>query len=96
MIDEEVRNLIDKAYEKTKALLVEKRVQVEKLAEALLDKEVLFQSDVELLIGKRPFEEKKVIHVVDDEVKPAEKTPGPAEINNKMQNVESNSSTQHP
>ena len=95
MIDEEVRNLIDKAYEKTKALLVEKRVQVEKLAEALLDKEVLFQSDVELLIGKRPFEEKKVIHVVDDDVKPAEKPPGSAEINNKMQNVESNSSTQH-
>jgi AFG3 family protein len=25
----------------------------------LLDKEVLFQSDVEALIGKRPFEEKK-------------------------------------
>jgi cell division protease FtsH len=96
MIDEEVRNLIDKAYEKTKALLVEKRVQVEKLAEALLEREVLFQSDVELLIGKRPFEEKKVIHVVDDEVKPAEKTPDPAEINNKLQNVESNSSTQHP
>jgi len=65
MIDEEVRKLIDVAYEKTKALLENKRSQVEKLAEALLDKEVLFQSDVESLIGKRPYEEKK-IHVVDD------------------------------
>jgi cell division protease FtsH len=36
-----------------------KKEQVEKLAEALLDKEVLFQSDVETLIGKRPYEEKK-------------------------------------
>ncbi|RYY62408.1 MAG: ATP-dependent metallopeptidase FtsH/Yme1/Tma family protein [Chitinophagaceae bacterium] len=59
MIDEEVRKLIDQAYVKTKELLSEKRDAVVKLAEALLDKEVLFQSDVESLIGKRPFEEKK-------------------------------------
>jgi cell division protease FtsH len=59
MIDHEVRKLIDDAYEKTKKLLVEKREDVEKLANALLEKEVLFQSDVEVLIGKRPFEEKK-------------------------------------
>ncbi|HNJ59067.1 MAG TPA: hypothetical protein PLH33_08520, partial [Chitinophagaceae bacterium] len=37
--------------------------QVEKLAKELLDKEVLHQSDVEELIGKRPFEEKKIIDV---------------------------------
>ena len=59
MIDEEVRKLIDKAYERTKSLLLEKKPEVEKLANALLEKEVLFQSDVEILIGKRPFEEKK-------------------------------------
>ncbi len=59
MIDQEVRKLIDDAYEKTKHLLTEKREDVEKLAHALLEKEVLFQSDVEALIGKRPFEEKK-------------------------------------
>ncbi len=66
LIDEEVRKLIDTAYEKTKELLIEKKTQVEKLAEALLDREVLFQSDVEALIGKRPFGEKKAIHVVDE------------------------------
>ncbi len=63
LIDEEVRKLIDTAYERTKQLLVEKKNDVAKLAEALLDKEVLFQSDVEELIGKRPFEEKKVLDV---------------------------------
>ena len=61
MIDEEVRNLIDDAYERTKDLLTEKKGDVEKLAEALLTKEVLFQSDVEALIGKRPYEEKKAV-----------------------------------
>lgn len=59
LIDEEVRKLIDKAYERTKELLVERKEELVKLAEELLEKEVLFQSDVEALIGKRPFEEKK-------------------------------------
>jgi AFG3 family protein len=66
LIDEEVRKLIDEAYERTKKLLTEKREQVAKLAEALLEKEVLFQSDVEALIGKRPYEEKKPL---EDDVK---------------------------
>lgn len=61
MIDEEVRKLIDEAYVRTKQLLSEKRQDVEKLASALLEKEVLFQSDVEALIGKRPFEQKKLL-----------------------------------
>jgi cell division protease FtsH len=65
IIDQEVRKLIDEAYDRTKKLLTEKKADVEKLAHALLEREVLFQSDVEALIGKRPFEEKKSL-VVDD------------------------------
>ncbi|MBP6687709.1 MAG: ATP-dependent zinc metalloprotease FtsH [Lacibacter sp.] len=61
MIDNEVRKLIDLAYLRTKELLTEKKGDVEKLAKALLEKEVLFQSDVEALIGKRPFEHKKLL-----------------------------------
>jgi cell division protease FtsH len=66
LIDEEVRKLIEEAYETTKGLLRQKKREVEKLAEALLEKEVLFQSDVEKLIGKRPYEEKKPLGVEDD------------------------------
>lgn len=61
LIDDEVRHLIDDAYVRTKQLLTDKKEQVEKLANALLEREVLFQSDVETLIGKRPYEEKKTI-----------------------------------
>ena len=68
MIDNEVRKLIDKAYLRTKALLTDKKDDVEKLAKALLEKEVLFQSDVEALIGKRPFEHKKLLDETDDEI----------------------------
>ncbi len=63
MIDEEVRKLIDNAYQITKNLLIEKKGDVEKLAKELLKKEVLFKSDVEALIGKRPFEEKKALDI---------------------------------
>jgi AFG3 family protein len=63
MIDTEVRLLIENAYIKTKALLTEKKGDVEKLAKELLVKEVLFKSDVETLIGKRPFEEKKLLDI---------------------------------
>ena len=73
MIDEEVRKLIDEAYERTKKLLIEKKAQVETLAEALLEREVLFQSDVETLIGKRPYEEKKMLEVGETTtIQPAE------------------------
>jgi cell division protease FtsH len=65
LIDEEVRKLIDKAYLHTKELLTEKKAELTKLAEALLEKEVLFQSDVEALIGKRPYEEKRALDVSD-------------------------------
>lgn len=67
MIDEEVRKLIDKAYQITKKLLTEKKGDVEKLAKELLKKEVLFKSDVEALIGKRPYEEKKALDIPETE-----------------------------
>src|SRR5450432_3311640 len=67
IIDQEVRKLIDLSFERTKLLLTQKKDEVKKLAEALLEKEVLFQSDVEILIGKRPFEEKKLLDVDNKE-----------------------------
>jgi AFG3 family protein len=67
IIDEEVRGIIDDAYERTLKLLTEKKNQVEVLAKELLDKEVLHKSDVELLIGRRPFEEKKLLEIEPEE-----------------------------
>ncbi|MBI2730687.1 MAG: ATP-dependent zinc metalloprotease FtsH [Sphingobacteriales bacterium] len=71
LIDEEVRKLVDTAYIRTKQLLTERKVEVEKLAKELLYKEVLFQSDVEALIGKRPYEEKKPADVIHDTPPPS-------------------------
>ncbi|HRI21633.1 MAG TPA: ATP-dependent zinc metalloprotease FtsH, partial [Panacibacter sp.] len=69
IIDEQVRLIINDAYKRTLALLTERKEELEKLATALLEKEVLHQSDVEELIGKRPFEEKKLLDVNGNEAK---------------------------
>ena len=55
-IDEEVKKIIESAYQRTIKLLTEKKEQLEILAKELLEKEVLFQYDLEGLIGKRPFD----------------------------------------
>ncbi len=67
IIDEEVRKMIDAAYQRTLALLQERKAEVEKLAQALLTREVLHKSDVEELIGNRPFEEKTTLEVAETE-----------------------------
>ncbi|WP_026954726.1 ATP-dependent zinc metalloprotease FtsH [Algoriphagus vanfongensis] len=55
LIDQEVHKLIDFAYQRTLDLLRERSEELETLAQELLQKEILFQSDLEKLIGKRPF-----------------------------------------
>ncbi|MGB3077159.1 MAG: ATP-dependent zinc metalloprotease FtsH, partial [Chitinophagales bacterium] len=77
MIDEEVRALVDKAYIHTKKLLTEKQPELEILAQELLKKEILFQQDLERLIGKRPFEVK---HIAELESPTAEQEPEVAEV----------------
>lgn len=58
IIDEEVRALIGTASQRTTALLKEKRLEVEKVAEWLLEKEILNKADMVDLLGPRPFAEK--------------------------------------
>ncbi|PRY85261.1 ATP-dependent zinc metalloprotease FtsH [Mongoliibacter ruber] len=79
-IDDEVRKLILFAYEKTKALLSDKKNELEILAKELLEKEILFQSDLEKLIGKRPFGKETTYEAytkkeLKEEIKPTEISP---------------------
>jgi cell division protease FtsH len=60
MIDDEVRLLSENAYNRVKKLLTERMPEVKMIAEALLQKEVLYKDDLERLIGKRPFEEHSI------------------------------------
>lgn len=59
LIDEEVKKLIDMAYERTKRILLENKEKLAILAEQLLEKEVIFREDLEEIFGKRPFEKEE-------------------------------------
>jgi cell division protease FtsH len=56
LIDNQVRQLVESQYQRAQQLLTEKRDQLEILANALLDKEVILKSDVVRLIGPRPYD----------------------------------------
>ncbi len=68
MIDEEVRELVEKQYERAQKLLREKRNELEILANALLENEVLLKSDVERLIGERPADIKAKVTAVSEKL----------------------------
>ncbi|MFT4522408.1 MAG: AFG3 family protein [Bacteroidia bacterium] len=77
IIDDEVRKLISTSYERTKALIRDKKSQLEIVALELLEKEIIFQADLERLIGKRPFDEKTTY---DDFVNGSKKDPTPVPL----------------
>merc|ERR1711937_909052 len=56
IMDEEARKIVDDAYERTKALLVERHDELVGVAEKLLEKETLNQDDVVSIVGERPFD----------------------------------------
>ncbi|GAB3924920.1 ATP-dependent zinc metalloprotease FtsH [Mucilaginibacter myungsuensis] len=74
LIDHEVRGLVDEVYQKTKDLINKHRDGLEAVAKKLLEKEVLFQSDLEDLLGKRPFEHRtaydKFVNGPDNSLEP--------------------------
>lgn len=55
LIDEEARRMITEAYDRTVAIIEEKKPLVEALAQALLKKEVLGLEELEKVLGARPF-----------------------------------------
>ena len=60
-IDDEVRKIVEKQYARAQELLKNYRKELDVLAQELLTKEVLLKSDVERLIGPRPY-------AIDEEV----------------------------
>lgn len=60
MIDEEARKMIDVQYLRAQQLLMEKRELLDTLAKALLEKEVLFKDDLQVILGPRPFDKPEV------------------------------------
>lgn len=59
LIDEEVRDIVNAAYERTIEILTTHKDKLEKVAVRLLEKEAISTSDMVELIGERPFKSKE-------------------------------------
>lgn len=57
LIDDEVSKLIEESYARTIKILTENKDKLTQLAEILLEKEVIFRDDLEVIFGKSAFEE---------------------------------------
>ena len=61
IIDEEVSKLIEKEYDRALQLLKLNKEKLEKLAEKLLEKEVIFKEDLVDVFGKRKWDKEEII-----------------------------------
>jgi len=68
-IDEEVKEIIDKAYERAKQILTENHEGHVQLAELLLEREVIFSEDLEKIFGPRKTlsREQELVKELDEE-----------------------------
>ena len=55
LIDQEVQRMISEQYERAKALLLEQAEGHNRLAELLIEREVIYAEDAEKIFGKRPW-----------------------------------------
>ena len=76
LIDEEVKRMVNEQYQRAKKILAENKENHNKLAQLLIEKEVIFAEDVEQIFGKRPWtsrsEEIISANKASDELKKAE------------------------
>jgi len=61
LMDTEVKKIVEKQYGRAKELLANNRDKLTKLADQLLEKEVIFKEDLEKIFGKRPFEKEELL-----------------------------------
>ena len=77
-IDKEISNLIEGQYQRAITIPRENKDKLTKLAERLLEKEVIFKDDLEEIFGKRPFEKETQPEVSQErtEITPENKEEG--------------------
>jgi ATP-dependent Zn protease len=56
VIDKEISTLIEAQYQRAIAILNENKDKLLRLADILIEKEVIFKDDLESIFGNRPFE----------------------------------------
>ncbi|MCH2214435.1 MAG: ATP-dependent zinc metalloprotease FtsH [Flavobacteriales bacterium] len=72
LMDSEVKKIVEKQYARAKELLRENRDKLSKLADQLLEKEVIFKEDLVKIFGERPFAKEELF---EPEIKPGKAEP---------------------
>lgn len=72
LIDQEVKVLIDSQYDRAYKILKDNAEGHTKLANLLLEKEVIFSEDLEKIFGKRPWDKKHIISETENGTKEKE------------------------
>jgi cell division protease FtsH len=63
-IDQEVRNIIQEQYERVRSLLTTKKEQVEAIAKALMEREILDAAELKLVYEGQPLPDKPRVHIM--------------------------------
>ena len=61
IIDQEVKGIVDGAFQQAKELLIKNKKGLTRLAELLLEKEVIFSEDLEKVFGSRKFKKNDMV-----------------------------------
>ena len=90
LIDQEVKKMIDAAYQRTLSILAENKDKLILLAEQLLEKEVIFRDDLEAIFGKSKFEEELKAEKITSKKNPLSTENKITEVADKEENKEEN------
>jgi cell division protease FtsH len=63
-IDEEISIMIEAQYQRAIQILQENKDKLNRLADILIEKEVIFKDDLEMIFGKRPFDKDVSVEIV--------------------------------
>ena len=63
MIDKEISNIVETQYQRAVALLKKHKDKLTELANVLLEKEVIFKDNLEIIFGERPFQKPETVPV---------------------------------
>jgi len=66
IIDKEISKIIEEQYQRAIRILSENKDKLITLAEKLLEKEVIFKTDLEIIFGKRAFENEYTEIITED------------------------------
>jgi len=80
VIDVEIKKMVELAYQRAKSILADNQDKLVQLAEILLKKEVIFREDLEIIFGKRPFDDLHLLEALNVQESADGKISLPAEI----------------